>query len=148
MKVIDTTLLKASKKNRQETEPKFIGENAQCLPRLNQFDSILELHPQEALDSATDPWGIKVERVEIKDVKLPHQLQRAMAAEAEATREARAKVRTLYLLNYLIYVPYTSKRWEEETVELTFLNDWCWRNYSKTVLYNEIMNYKKKRKKK
>lgn len=48
---------------------------------------------QSNLDEATDNWGIKVERVEIKDVKLPHQLQRAMAAEAEATREARAKVR-------------------------------------------------------
>lgn len=47
---------------------------------------------QATLDEATDPWGIKVERVEIKDVKLPQQLQRAMAAEAEATREARAKV--------------------------------------------------------
>lgn len=47
---------------------------------------------QTNLDEATDNWGIKVERVEIKDVKLPHQLQRAMAAEAEATREARAKV--------------------------------------------------------
>ncbi|KAJ8266397.1 hypothetical protein GJAV_G00129980 [Gymnothorax javanicus] len=47
---------------------------------------------QSSLDEATDPWGIKVERVEIKDVKLPHQLQRAMAAEAEAAREARAKV--------------------------------------------------------
>ncbi|KAE8295111.1 Erythrocyte band 7 integral membrane protein 7.2b Stomatin [Larimichthys crocea] len=46
---------------------------------------------QESLDDATDPWGIKVERVEIKDVKLPQQLQRAMAAEAEASREARAK---------------------------------------------------------
>jgi len=44
------------------------------------------------LDEATDPWGIKVERVEIKDVRLPVQLQRAMAAEAEAAREARAKV--------------------------------------------------------
>ncbi|XP_063056389.1 stomatin-like [Engraulis encrasicolus] len=47
---------------------------------------------QSTLDEATDQWGIKVERVEIKDVKLPQQLQRAMAAEAEATREARAKV--------------------------------------------------------
>merc|ERR1712020_400925 len=46
----------------------------------------------EQLDIATDPWGIKVERIEVKDVKLPPQLQRAMAAEAEATREARAKV--------------------------------------------------------
>ncbi|CAB4055095.1 unnamed protein product [Lepeophtheirus salmonis] len=47
---------------------------------------------QAALDEATEPWGIKVERVEIKDVRLPVQLQRAMAAEAEAAREARAKV--------------------------------------------------------
>jgi len=47
---------------------------------------------QAAIDEATDPWGISVERVEIKDVRLPHQLQRAMAAEAEAAREARAKV--------------------------------------------------------
>ncbi|XP_031833091.1 band 7 protein AGAP004871 isoform X2 [Nomia melanderi] len=47
---------------------------------------------QVSLDEATDTWGIKVERVEIKDVRLPIQLQRAMAAEAEAAREARAKV--------------------------------------------------------
>lgn len=44
------------------------------------------------LDQATDPWGIRVERVEVKDVRLPQNLQRAMAAEAEASREARAKV--------------------------------------------------------
>ena len=47
---------------------------------------------QHILDVATDPWGVKVERVEIKDVRLPQMLQRAMAAEAEASREARAKV--------------------------------------------------------
>jgi len=47
---------------------------------------------QHTLDEATDPWGVKVERVEVKDVRLPQQLQRAMAAEAEASREARAKV--------------------------------------------------------
>ncbi|XP_048773127.2 mechanosensory protein 2-like isoform X2 [Ostrea edulis] len=47
---------------------------------------------QRILDESTDPWGMKVERVEVKDVKLPVQLQRAMAAEAEAGREARAKV--------------------------------------------------------
>ncbi|KAL3870684.1 hypothetical protein ACJMK2_038728 [Sinanodonta woodiana] len=47
---------------------------------------------QEVLDHATDPWGVKVERVEMKDVRLPVQMQRAMAAEAEAGREARAKV--------------------------------------------------------
>jgi len=44
------------------------------------------------IDRATDPWGVKVERVEVKDVRLPQSLQRAMAAEAEAAREARAKV--------------------------------------------------------
>lgn len=76
---------------------------------------------EQTLDEATDPWGVKVERVEMwvntqifiiprfpsngladlasmwtptcsKDVRLPVQLQRAMAAEAEAAREARAKV--------------------------------------------------------
>ncbi|XP_052870349.1 band 7 protein AGAP004871-like isoform X1 [Anopheles cruzii] len=47
---------------------------------------------QVTLDEATDPWGVQVERVEIKDVSLPDSLQRSMAAEAEAAREARAKV--------------------------------------------------------
>lgn len=47
---------------------------------------------QDCLDSATESWGVKVERVDIKDVRLPIQLQRAMAAEAEAAREAKAKV--------------------------------------------------------
>ncbi|XP_015786226.1 band 7 protein AGAP004871-like [Tetranychus urticae] len=47
---------------------------------------------QTVLDEATERWGIKVERTEITDVRLPVQLQRAMAAEAEAAREARAKV--------------------------------------------------------
>jgi len=47
---------------------------------------------QISLDEATEPWGVLVERVEIKDVRLPVQMQRAMAAEAEATREAKAKV--------------------------------------------------------
>jgi len=47
---------------------------------------------QELLDEGTSPWGIQVERVEIKDARLPEQLQRTMAAEAEAGRAARAKV--------------------------------------------------------
>ena len=53
---------------------------------------------QVTLDDATEPWGVKVERVEVKDVRLPPQLQRAMAAEAEASREAKAKVLILLLL--------------------------------------------------
>merc|ERR1712037_890691 len=47
---------------------------------------------KSTLDEATEPWGVYVERVEVKDVRVPEQLQRAMAAEAEAAREARAKV--------------------------------------------------------
>ena len=47
---------------------------------------------KDTLDSATDPWGIRVEMIEVKDVLLPRQMQRAMAAEAEADRDARAKV--------------------------------------------------------
>jgi erythrocyte band 7 integral membrane protein len=47
---------------------------------------------RENVDVATDPWGVKVERVEVKDVRLPASMQRSMATEAEASREARAKV--------------------------------------------------------
>ena len=47
---------------------------------------------QELLDVETDPWGIKVKRVEIKHVDLPQEMQRAMARQAEAERERRAKV--------------------------------------------------------
>ena len=47
---------------------------------------------QELLHEATDPWGVVVERVEVKDVRVPEKLMRAMAAEAEAAREASAKV--------------------------------------------------------
>ena len=50
----------------------------------------------DTLDVATEPWGVKVQRVEVKDVRLPKNLQRAMAAEAEATREAEAKVKSLH----------------------------------------------------
>ena len=49
-------------------------------------------HLKQVLDTATDEWGVKVERVEIKDVRLPVSMQRSMATEAEASREARAKV--------------------------------------------------------
>uniref|UniRef100_A0A8B9QQW5 Podocin n=1 Tax=Anas platyrhynchos TaxID=8839 RepID=A0A8B9QQW5_ANAPL len=47
---------------------------------------------QDILDSATEQWGIKVARVEIKDIRIPVAMQRTMAAEAEAAQEARAKV--------------------------------------------------------
>jgi regulator of protease activity HflC (stomatin/prohibitin superfamily) len=47
---------------------------------------------QEILDQHTDPWGIKVALVEIKGVDLPENMQRAMARQAEAEREKRAKI--------------------------------------------------------
>ena len=47
---------------------------------------------QQIIDEETEPWGIKVSVVEIKDVELPSAMQRAMAAQAEAERERRAKV--------------------------------------------------------
>jgi regulator of protease activity HflC (stomatin/prohibitin superfamily) len=47
---------------------------------------------QEILDAQTDPWGIKVVLVELKDIDLPQQMQRAIAKQAEAERERRAKV--------------------------------------------------------
>ncbi|NOY86552.1 MAG: slipin family protein [Deltaproteobacteria bacterium] len=47
---------------------------------------------QEILDSQTDPWGVKVTNVEIKHVDLPQEMQRAMAKQAEAERERRAKI--------------------------------------------------------
>ena len=53
---------------------------------------MLDIILKMVLDEGTAPWGVLVERVEVKDVRVPEQLQRAMAAEAEAAREARAKV--------------------------------------------------------
>ena len=47
---------------------------------------------RETIDEATEPWGIKVSMVEVKDVELPESMQRAMAAQAEAERERRAKI--------------------------------------------------------
>ncbi|NJE41712.1 slipin family protein [Thermococcus sp. GR6] len=47
---------------------------------------------QKIIDEATDPWGIKVSTVEIKDVELPSGMQRAMARQAEAERERRARI--------------------------------------------------------
>ena len=52
----------------------------------------LTLCLKSSLEEATGAWGVQIERVEVKDVRVPENLQRAMAAEAEAARESRAKV--------------------------------------------------------
>ena len=52
----------------------------------------INTHIQEILDKDTEPWGIKVAKVEIKHIDLPQEMQRAMAKQAEAERERRAKI--------------------------------------------------------
>jgi regulator of protease activity HflC (stomatin/prohibitin superfamily) len=47
---------------------------------------------QKIIDESTEPWGIKVTAVEVKDVEIPEEMQRAMARQAEAERERRAKI--------------------------------------------------------
>merc|ERR1712217_652692 len=47
---------------------------------------------QELMDEASDPWGIKVTRVELKKIEIDNNMQRAMAAKAEAEQEAEAKI--------------------------------------------------------
>ncbi|MEY4701757.1 MAG: hypothetical protein RL326_1944 [Pseudomonadota bacterium] len=58
---------------------------------LSQRDQINH-RVQEILDRQTDPWGIKVTSVEVKDIDLPQEMRRAMAKQAEAERERRAKI--------------------------------------------------------
>jgi regulator of protease activity HflC (stomatin/prohibitin superfamily) len=52
----------------------------------------LNVELQQILDKHTDPWGVKVSAVEVKHVDLPPEMQRAMAKQAEAEREKRAKI--------------------------------------------------------
>jgi len=47
---------------------------------------------RQAIDTATEPWGVKVTRVEMRNVEIPESMQRAMAQEAEALREKRARI--------------------------------------------------------
>jgi regulator of protease activity HflC (stomatin/prohibitin superfamily) len=54
----------------------------------------LNLKLQELIDKQTEPWGVKVTAVELKKVDLPEELRRAMAKQAEAERERRAKIIT------------------------------------------------------
>lgn len=66
--------------------------------RQHELDALLRAREsisaqlREIIDAATEPWGVEVTLVEIKDVELPDQMRRAMAREAESERERRAKV--------------------------------------------------------
>ncbi len=64
------------------------AELDQLLTEREQFNKII----QKIIDEGTDPWGIDVTSVEIKDIDLPQEMRRAMARQAESERERRAKV--------------------------------------------------------
>src|ERR671937_2080170 len=74
----------------QTTLRSVLGQHQldELLAEREKINSIL----QEIIDEATSPWGIKVSIVEVKDVEIPSGMQRAMARQAEAERERRAKV--------------------------------------------------------
>jgi regulator of protease activity HflC (stomatin/prohibitin superfamily) len=74
----------------QTTLRAVLGQHVldELLSERNKINAIL----QEIIDEATTPWGIKVARVEVKDVEIPSGMQRAMARQAEAERERRAKI--------------------------------------------------------
>jgi regulator of protease activity HflC (stomatin/prohibitin superfamily) len=74
----------------QTTLRSVLGQHQldELLSEREKINSIL----QEIIDEATGPWGIKVAIVEVKDVEIPSTMQRAMARQAEAERERRAKV--------------------------------------------------------
>jgi regulator of protease activity HflC (stomatin/prohibitin superfamily) len=67
-----------------------VGQN--ILDDILQNRDKVNVKVQEIVDEITEPWGIVIERVEIKDVEIPPGMQRAMAKEAEAIREKRARL--------------------------------------------------------
>ncbi|XP_017482119.1 PREDICTED: erythrocyte band 7 integral membrane protein-like [Rhagoletis zephyria] len=89
--VIQIANVEASTRLLAQTTLRNVAGTKMLMELLADKDAISQAI-EKILDEATDPWGVKVELVEIKDVRLPLSLQRAMAAEAEATREAKAKI--------------------------------------------------------
>jgi regulator of protease activity HflC (stomatin/prohibitin superfamily) len=67
-----------------------VGQN--ILDDVLQNRDKINVRVQEIVDEITEPWGIVIERVEMKDVEIPSSMQRAMAKEAEAIREKRARL--------------------------------------------------------
>ena len=74
-----------------QTTLRSVGGQSELDDLLSQREK-LNARIQEIVDSQTEPWGIKVTLVEIKNIDLPQDMQRAIAAQAEAERERRAKV--------------------------------------------------------
>jgi regulator of protease activity HflC (stomatin/prohibitin superfamily) len=88
LKVLD--YIKATSLLAQTTLRNVVGQST--LDELLSQRDRLNGKIQAVVDEGTNPWGIKVSMVEVKDVQLPQTMQRAMAAQAEAERERRAKV--------------------------------------------------------
>lgn len=82
--------LKASSLIAQTTLRSVIGQSE--LDELLSQREKINLQLQEIIDRQTDPWGIKIATVEVKDVVLPETMKRAMAGQAESERQRRAKV--------------------------------------------------------
>jgi len=74
-----------------QTTLRSIGGQTELDDLLAQRDK-LNARIQEVVDAQTEPWGIKITLVELKNIDLPQDMQRAIAAQAEAERERRAKV--------------------------------------------------------
>ncbi len=88
LKVLD--YIKATSLLAQTTLRNVVGQSE--LDELLAHRDRLNEKIQVVVDEGTNPWGIKVSMVEVKDVELPETMQRAMAAQAEAERDRRAKV--------------------------------------------------------
>ena len=88
MKVADFAL--ATSQIAQTTLRSVLGQHMldELLAERDKINQIL----QRIIDEQTEPWGIKVNMVEVRDVEMPSGMQRAMARQAEAERERRAKV--------------------------------------------------------
>jgi len=74
-----------------QTTLRSVGGQTELDELLAQRDK-LNARIQEIVDAQTEPWGVKVTLVELKNIDLPQDMQRAIAAQAEAERERRAKV--------------------------------------------------------
>ncbi len=82
--------LMATSQISQTTLRSILGQSE--LDDLLSQREILNHKLQQIIDSQTEPWGIKVSTVEVKQIDLPQEMQRAMAKQAEAERERRSKV--------------------------------------------------------
>jgi len=85
-----TDFIRATSQIAQTTLRSILGQSS--LDELLSEREKINAELQQIIDEQTEPWGVKVSIVEVKDVELPQSMQRAMARQAEAEREKRAKI--------------------------------------------------------